>query len=366
MKIYTHLLLVLKSFVIKCEFMIYPIDIFMIILNMIIKLTPSDTIWANDGSIIIRHRGDIYVHNNLLNIIKNNLETECVPHIPFMKKITNKNVKMVKNFGYDGLRYMYVQIQNDLYSMGYCINGSLGTNVKDGYDMDMQKIVFLPHDYINDDNIDIDSNDRTHTVIFNGDIYCWGYLYKYATISAPVLIGSSKYMIAISVKCGLTHYVVLTNEGSVYVHECYNISSPIKMPIQGKVISISCGNFHYCALTEEGRVYGWGDHEFYQLEVGRHVPRSDPISLSIFNVKNICCCDDMTFVITNDDELYACGKNINGELGLGHTQNVIKLTKVPIQRVKHVAHDGKNTFILTNDKVYRSGTCNKFEEIIQL
>ena len=136
-------------------------------------------------------------------------------------------------------------------------------------------------------------------------------------------------------------------------------------------MTISCGKHHFCALTQKGFVYAWCHSSFHQIEFFGLTYYQYPRSLSISNVKIVYCYDNMTFVITNDHDLYMCGTS-NSKL---RNKNVIKiLTKVPKQHVDNVTCDGTRTFVLSNGKLYKrdeiileSGMCSdKFEEMMKI
>ena len=362
MKKYVFILTVLKSYLVKCEFINYPTDILMIMILMIIKMDPPNTMYVHDGGITILYDGDLYIYGDISNNICANIGLEHVSNIPYMKKITNMNVNMIKMFQTNNQIFIFMQIQNDLYFAGICTDGLINTILGRNYVKKMQKIE-LPQNNSNiSQNNGFDCTNDVCFVIFNTKLYYWDYRNDHKVIVLKI-VESLKRRHVLSLKCDREHIFVLTNNGSVYFTSHNELSSFVTVNIPEKIIAMSCGCEYQCLLTENGNVYGWGKSLYYELENTMWVSFIDPVLLSVSNVKNIYCYLQSMFVITNDNELYACGNNWHGNLGLGHTNTVTKLTKVPIQNVENVACNGLTTFILSNDKIYMCGKLIKSSKI---
>ena len=68
------------------------------------------------------------------------------------------------------------------------------------------------------------------------------------------------------------------------------------------------------------------------------------------NTKQVTGGNNFTIILLKDGTLKVIGYNGNGQLGLGHTDNVTELTDVPdISGVKKVVCGGSNTFLLMQD-----------------
>ena len=78
-------------------------------------------------------------------------------------------------------------------------------------------------------------------------------------------------------------------------------------------------------------------------------------------IKQIACCNDSsTFILKKDGSLYACGKNTDGQLGLGDIDTRTAFTRVNIDNVKQIACGDTHAFILKNDGiVFACGGNNK-------
>ncbi|KAJ6254269.1 hypothetical protein M0813_12560 [Anaeramoeba flamelloides] len=213
--------------------------------------------------------------------------------------------------------------------------------------------------------------------------------------------------------------VFLSSEGKLYQTTKKNYHEKLKAienlpPIK----SIVSGYFHFLALSneEKPKIYGWGQNEHEQLGFNtkdEDVEKPTLIeSLKEKNIGQICCCghssfflnkktnvlfgcgcardgtlgkpeitedfvdiqklhenvaivfgghSDHTFISKTDGKLYGFGYNENGELGLGHKDNVLKPTQIklefPVEDISKIRHAFKLTSILTNDgKLYVTGS----------
>ena len=90
-----------------------------------------------------------------------------------------------------------------------------------------------------------------------------------------------------------------------------------------KIIKIFCG-FYYCfAISNSGVIYGWGNNTSGQLALNDKENRNSPQELEYFKGKhviNIVCGFSYSFFICENGEIYSCGGNNDGQLGLGNNQ----------------------------------------------
>jgi alpha-tubulin suppressor-like RCC1 family protein len=95
-------------------------------------------------------------------------------------------------------------------------------------------------------------------------------------------------------------------------------SSPVMMGLQN-VVTMDIGDFHVAAVTVEGDLYMWGDNAYGQLGMGdAAVGQSfNTPQLIMTGVRSVALGDYQSFVITNDNSLYAFGRNDFGQLGVG-------------------------------------------------
>ncbi|XP_050432011.1 serine/threonine-protein kinase Nek8 isoform X2 [Adelges cooleyi] len=85
------------------------------------------------------------------------------------------------------------------------------------------------------------------------------------------------------------------------------------------VVKISCGSHHVAALTNEGQLYAWGRGNHGQLGVGNLQDCCFPILVNWpfdESIVSIQCGPECTAIITNSQNVYACGLNKCNKLGL--------------------------------------------------
>jgi len=147
-----------------------------------------------------------------------------------------------------------------------------------------------------------------------------------------------------SVYAGSVHTCVLTTDGDVFSfgkHEytghgsSNDILVPRKLDAFGKEkisqMSVGPGGYHTIALTEEsGNVFTWGHNRVGQLgfsisdsntnniEGGYFVPKPTLVkSISGLGVSQVVAGWGHSAVVTKKGHVYTCGRNFQGQLGLG-------------------------------------------------
>lgn len=119
----------------------------------------------------------------------------------------------------------------------------------------------------------------------------------------------------------------------------------VKTVIQSEVSGNTTMN-----ITENGNVYACGDNLYGQLGLGRRmtndVKQLERVSLG--GVQKVVTSGKHTFFITKDG-IYACGRNYEGQLGLGHFNDVFEPIKLSIEGVKEIVCSEINTFFIMED-----------------
>jgi alpha-tubulin suppressor-like RCC1 family protein len=110
--------------------------------------------------------------------------------------------------------------------------------------------------------------------------------------------------------------------------------SPVAMPIPNLtgVVSVAAGSLHALALTTNGTVYGWGDNSYGQLGNGSSgakvaIPTLMTTLTNSFIVA-IAAGNGTSFAIDSSGNVWACGLNGVGQLGIGSTNNTATATLV--------------------------------------
>jgi alpha-tubulin suppressor-like RCC1 family protein len=149
------------------------------------------------------------------------------------------------------------------------------------------------------------------------------------------------------------------------------------------VLSVSCGSNHTMILTTDNELYACGSNNYGQLGLGDRNARNTFTKVDIptmrreqsshpttscnkvgskiqricdSNVLSVTCGARHTIIITKNNELYSCGDNDYGQLGLGDNNNRNIFTKVDIPNVLSVACGSNHTMIITkNNELYACG-----------
>ncbi len=120
-----------------------------------------------------------------------------------------------------------------------------------------------------------------------------------------------------------------TNTSSV------NVPTKINMPTEVKSVKkISTGDGHVCAISNEDFLYCWGNNTLGQLGVGNtssYIPLKVSDSLKF---KDVAAVGGMTCAITTDGDVYCWGANYAGSLGDGITTQSFRPIKVTTNNIK--------------------------------
>ena len=96
-----------------------------------------------------------------------------------------------------------------------------------------------------------------------------------------------------------------------------------------QLATVCCGANHTIAVTAEPKreLYAWGWGDFGRLGQGDHGDRCIPspvTALSGISVRHVACGDSHCLVVASDGKLFSFGRNQNGQLGLGDTEDRLK------------------------------------------
>ncbi|GAA6094634.1 probable E3 ubiquitin-protein ligase HERC6 isoform X2 [Tachysurus ichikawai] len=182
-----------------------------------------------------------------------------------------------------------------------------------------------------------------------------------------------------AIACGQDHSLALCDSGQVFswgaggegqlglrspVAKCLKpMLSQIPFPIQ--VVQVACGNFHSLALTKGGEVFSWGLNKYGQLGLGKsvdlqHLPALI-LSLVGVPVVQISAGGSHTMALTLTDQVFCCGANSVGQLGLNRIDEKGRFTicAVPALRnfgVSSISCGAAHTAVLTKvGEVYTFG-----------
>ena len=144
-----------------------------------------------------------------------------------------------------------------------------------------------------------------------------------------------------SVTAGRNHTLILTCDGRLYgcgsnvsgqlglIAEM-DYSSFTLIPTSDPVLSVVAGSSHTIILTATGQLYGCGYNNSGQLELRSIYSRASTIApvYPPTPAISIASCDEETIILTVTGQLYACGANADGQLGVGHKNKCHVFTPV--------------------------------------
>ena len=118
-----------------------------------------------------------------------------------------------------------------------------------------------------------------------------------------------------------------------------------------KNAKIRCGGYFTFLILNDGNVWACGNNEYGQLGLGDINARYKFSKIPVEDVKEISCGAAYTFMLKNDGTVWSCGFNGNGELALGDNTHRNTFTQVTtnISDVKEILCGDNNTFMLKND-----------------
>ena len=143
--------------------------------------------------------------------------------------------------------------------------------------------------------------------------------------------------------CGANHTFILKNDGSVwscgrnnYGQLCLgddtdrNTFTKVTTNINNDVKQIVCGDSHTFIIKNDGSVWSCGNNNGGQLGLGDNTKKSTftQVTTNINNDVKQIVCGTHTVILKNDDSVWSCGFNSDGQLGLGDTTNRNTFTQV--------------------------------------
>ena len=105
---------------------------------------------------------------------------------------------------------------------------------------------------------------------------------------------------------------------------------PVQITSGTKFKQISVGGSHSLAIDEDGNLWTWGSNSDGQLGVGTQSPKLIPVQItSSTKFTQISAgCYNNSFAIDEEGNLWACGRNYEGQLGDGTKINKLSLVQI--------------------------------------
>ncbi|KAL0686293.1 hypothetical protein Bca4012_053141 [Brassica carinata] len=135
-------------------------------------------------------------------------------------------------------------------------------------------------------------------------------------------------------------------------------SSPTQLSAldEHQIVSVTCGADHTVTYSQSRlEVYSWGWGDFGRLGHGNSSDLFTPLPIKALHgvrIKQIACGDNHCLAVTMEGEVQSWGRNQNGQLGLGNTEDSLVPQKIQAfegVRIKMVAAGAEHTAAVTED-----------------
>ena len=223
----------------------------------------------------------------------------------------------------------------------------------------------------------VSGEDHSLALTKEGVVFSWGLnnrgqlgIGASDTCSVPTRIHEIKTRIG-EIAAGAYHSVALTLSGRVYAWgrgkelglgvfiDNGDKFTPqlVKALKRFRVRHISCGLNHTVAQTHDGNLYAWGEGKYGQLGLGDNRDRFVPSLLvvkreesgKIARFADMSCGGRHCIAAALNGAVYTWGWNSNGQLGLGHTENVhipSEVVSLEKERITQVGAGWRHSVVL--------------------
>lgn len=276
------------------------------------------------------------------------------------------NLKNIVVICAGGMHSACIDEENRCYAWGSNSNGQLGLGK--GYGEGPESAVHTPH------LVEFEAEEgkpsvpfrvkriscggmHTASVGLNGELYCWGkadsgqigfstwYLDFVPAVYYPKEVPGLPYP-AIDVTCGGFYTLVLTSRNVVYAMgkedygclgtgvEITNMAIGVETPTlvqaltRRSVTSISAGGWHSFFITEEGEMYACGKGEYGRLGLGSESSRLEPVQVTLAEgpdgevtlgrILQVSAGGSHTVWRDENNHIFTTGRTDGGRCGIGH------------------------------------------------
>jgi alpha-tubulin suppressor-like RCC1 family protein len=285
------------------------------------------------------------------------------------------NFGVIKNIYCNSIFNILLNENNEIYVCGNNYYGQLGL----GDTTNRDKYIKLKHNFGIIKNIYCG---RNHSIILNenNELYVCGYngygqLGLGDTQDRKIYVSlKHNFGFIKNISCGSFHNIILNESNDIFVcgwnHFCsgqlgldnnkdkdININIHIRLEYNfGKIKDIFCGPYNNIILSEKNELYVCGDNYHGQLGLGDEKNRNiyEKISLNFRKIKNIFCGGSHNIILNVNNEIYVCGNNIHGQLGLGDNEKrntYVKLNQNILEYIPNIIElSGLNFMMIMNIK----------------
>lgn len=151
-----------------------------------------------------------------------------------------------------------------------------------------------------------------------------------------------------SVSCGEEHSAFITNTGAIYtmgsnadgrlgIGDKTVKAAPTPCLVEGlssfNAIQVACGMGHTVAVIDNGKLYSWGMGQYGALGISDCESQWFPVQIVFdervpIRIKNASCGTRHTAMVDYDGNVFACGANDAGQLGIGTREGQSRPIKI--------------------------------------
>lgn len=130
------------------------------------------------------------------------------------------------------------------------------------------------------------------------------------------------------------------------------------------IVSVVCGDYHIICIGRTGNVWSFGNNNKGQTGSNNIYPTTKPKLIDLnpnIQIVNASCGDQHTICLDQLGRAFSFGFNSNGQLGLGHTQDVNIPTEVQqLENIKSIHCGGFfSIFLMEYGIAFGAGFCYK-------
>jgi alpha-tubulin suppressor-like RCC1 family protein len=190
---------------------------------------------------------------------------------------------------------------------------------------------------------------HTCAIELDGALYCWGRNTENELgdveglqIRLPTRVGSDKDWLA--VEAGQDHTCGLRNDFSAHcwgfntaiddlegaplgIADATLVTTPTRLDTDAHFALLRTDTFHACAIARDRSLYCWGRNVEGQLGIGHRGLRQTPVRVG-YGYRSVAVGRFSTCVIAEEGGVSCTGANDEGQLGVGNTEEHERLTPV--------------------------------------
>ena len=186
---------------------------------------------------------------------------------------------------------------------------------------------------------------HTAAITTGNQLWAWGYNYygqlglgNNTQYTIPQRVGTGTAWKQVS--CGYAHTGAVDVLNRLYMfgyNNCGQLgqnnitNSNIPLQVTGAWSYVSCGEHCTMAIKTDGTLWAWGCNANYQLGLGNNPDNVlVPTQVGSNNIwVRVICRTNISVAVTTLGDIYVCGNNEYGQLGLGNVSSQYEFVKIP-------------------------------------